>query len=59
MRFMRQMAGKDEETSLEDSSFGPGHFILSKVLYYTFWQTLQKISSSQSKIHENAKNLYL
>ena len=26
MRFMRQMAGKDEETSLEDSSFGPGHF---------------------------------
>ena len=20
------MAGKDEETSLEDSSFGPGHF---------------------------------
>ena len=23
---MRQMAGKDEETSLEDSSFGPGHF---------------------------------
>ena len=25
---MRQMAGKDEETSLEDSSFGPGHFKL-------------------------------
>ena len=25
------MAGKDEETSLEDSSFGPGHF---KLFYF-------------------------
>ena len=32
---MRQMAGKDEETSLEDSSFGPGHF--KCVAYSRFW----------------------
>ena len=30
---MRQMAGKDEETSLEDSSFGPGHFIYTENHY--------------------------
>ena len=55
MRFMQQMAGKDEGTSLEDSSFGPGHFIgdCDRALTVGWLKAQQMANNSEIKKGKN------
>ena len=51
MRFMQQMAGKDEGTSLEDSSFGPGHFNFSTLCKDLLYNLYSNIPFKRPKIN--------